>query len=51
MSCRGKRLALEAIRRRHPDLGPDELRLAYIELAYGRELADDVRYWLRERSG
>ena len=49
MSRRGKRLAIEAIRRRHPGLGPDETRLKYIELAYGAAIADDVRRWQRER--
>jgi hypothetical protein len=50
MSHRGKRLAIEAIRRRHPGLGPDETRLKYIELAYGAALAEDVRRWQRERN-
>ena len=49
MSNSGKRLAIEAILRRHPGLGPDEARLKYIELAHGVALAEDVRRWQRER--
>jgi hypothetical protein len=48
MFHRSKRLAINAIRRRHPDLGPDEVRLTYIESAYGSTLADGVRRWLRK---
>ena len=42
-------MALEAIRRRHPDADATELRLRYLELAYGRALAAEVRRWLRDR--
>lgn len=49
MSRRGKRLAIDAIRRRQPGLGPDEVRLKYIEIAYGIALSDDVRRWQGER--
>lgn len=49
MSHRGKRLPIDPIRRRHPDLDPDELLLKYIEVAYGNALAADVRRWQRER--
>ena len=47
MSQRGRRLAMEAIRRRHPDADDVEIRLRFIELAYGTGLAADVRRWLR----
>jgi len=49
MSQRGRRLAMEAIRRRHPDADDVEIRLRSIELAYGTGLAADVRRWLRNR--
>ncbi len=51
MSRRGKCQAIDAIRRRHPGLGEDEVRLKYIEVAYGTSLADAVRRWQRERIG
>jgi len=47
MSQRGRRLAMEAIRRHHPDADDVEIRLRSIELAYGTGLAADVRRWLR----
>ena len=49
MSNRGRRLAFEAIRDRLPGSDETEVRLRYIELAYGVELAADVRVWLRDR--
>jgi hypothetical protein len=49
MSNRGRRLAFDAIRARLPDADETEVRLRYIELAYGAELAADVRRWLRDR--
>ncbi len=39
-------LSRRAISRTNPDLGPEELRLKYIELAYGRELAQRVKEYL-----
>jgi hypothetical protein len=51
MSQRGRRLAMEAIRRRDPAAGDDEVRLRYIELAYGSDIAAGSRRWLRERHG
>lgn len=50
MSRRGRRLAINAIKRRHPEADETEIRLRAIELAYGASLADDVRRWLRDRS-
>lgn len=38
-----RKMAFDAIRRRHPEYGEDEVRLAFIELTYGKSLADDVR--------
>jgi len=49
LSNRGRRMALEAIRRRHPDADAAEVRLRYLELAYGRALAAEVRRWLGDR--
>ncbi len=49
LSNRGRRMALEAIRRRHPDADATEVRLRYLELAYGRALAAEVRRWLGDR--
>jgi hypothetical protein len=51
MTQRGRRLAMEAIRRRHPEADAMEIRLRTIELAYGTALAADVRRWLRNRIG
>lgn len=51
MSRRGRRFAMDAIRRRHPDADELEVRLRAIELAYGPDLAADVRRWLRARQG
>jgi hypothetical protein len=40
-----RQMAFNAIRRRHPTLDEAEVRLRFIELVYGQELADDVRRW------
>jgi hypothetical protein len=40
-----KRMAFDAIRRRHPDYSEDEVQLVFIELTYGAELAQAVRRW------
>ena len=40
-----RRMSFTAIRRRHPDLDEDEVRLRFIELTYGKALASDVRRW------
>jgi hypothetical protein len=44
-----RRMALDAIRRLHPDYSEDEVRLKFIELTYGKSLADEVRDWQAER--
>jgi hypothetical protein len=46
-----RRMAMDAIRRRHPEYDQHEIRLKFIELTYGKELADAVRDHLREREG
>lgn len=38
-----RRMAMNAIRRRHPDYTEDDVRLKFIELTYGKALADEVR--------
>ena len=43
-----RRMAFAAIRRRHPDLSNAEVQLKFIELTYGKELADEVRSWQHE---
>ncbi len=49
MSRRMRNMAMDAIRRRHPELGDAEVGLMFIELTYGKSLADDVRRWRAER--
>jgi hypothetical protein len=36
-------MAFDAIRRRHPEYSEDEVQLRFIELTYGKALADEVR--------
>jgi len=43
-----RRMTFAAIRRRHPEYSDDEIRLKFIELTYGRNLADEVRGWQKE---
>lgn len=50
MSKRNRLLAMEAIRRRHPGLATHDVQLAFIELAYGGEIAAQVRRWRQERT-
>lgn len=49
LSQQVKRMAFAAIRRTHPDDSEQEVQLRFIELAYGAELAADVRRWMKER--
>ncbi len=49
LSCDLMRLSKAAIRRRHPTMTEDEVRIKFIELHYGLELAESVRQW-RENS-
>ena len=49
LSASLRRMAKDAIRRRHPEFDESEVRLKFIELTYGKELADSVRNYLRER--
>ncbi|SFI85926.1 hypothetical protein SAMN05421753_1137 [Planctomicrobium piriforme] len=45
-----RRMAFAAIRRRHPDYSESEVRLKFIELTYGQELADEIRDWQQEQT-
>ncbi|MFN0054610.1 MAG: hypothetical protein ACKV0T_20755 [Planctomycetales bacterium] len=44
-----RRMAFAAIRRRHPEFSEDDVRLKFIELTYGKTLADEVRAWQLEQ--
>lgn len=43
MSNHVREMAMNAIRRRHPDFSDDDVRLRFIELTYGHDLADAIR--------
>jgi hypothetical protein len=43
-------LSKRAIRRAHPDFSVNELRCRFVELHYGKILADNFRQYLKERS-
>lgn len=45
-----RRMAFDAIRRRHPEYSEDDVRLKFIELTYDKELADEVRDWQQNHS-
>ena len=45
LTRRVKNMAFEAIRRRYPELDEEEVRLLFIELTYGKSLADEIRHW------
>jgi hypothetical protein len=45
-----KKMAFDAIRRQHPEYSAEDVRLAFIELNFGKSLADDVRRWTQEAS-
>jgi hypothetical protein len=49
LSNRGRRLGMAAIRRQHPSASELEVKVRYLELAYGRDLAEAVRHWIEER--
>jgi hypothetical protein len=49
LSRQVRRMAFAAIRRRHPHLSDRDVQLAFIGLAYGERLANDVRLWQREQ--
>ncbi len=45
-----RQMAFDAIRRRHPEWSDREVQLVFIELTYGKSLAEDVRRWQLEQS-
>jgi mRNA-degrading endonuclease toxin of MazEF toxin-antitoxin module len=49
LSRQVRTMAFAAIRRRHPHLSDRDVQLAFIGLAYGEGLANDVRLWQREQ--
>ena len=49
MSRQVRKMAFEAIRRRHPEFDDREVQLLFIELTYGKPLASEVRRWQAER--
>lgn len=50
MSRRIRKMAFDAIRHRHPELGEEEVQLLFVEVAYGKTLADDLKRWKVERA-
>jgi hypothetical protein len=42
-------MALDAIRRRHPEFSEEDVQLQFIELTYGKPLADGIRRWKARR--
>jgi hypothetical protein len=44
-----ERWRFDAIRRRHPGLDEGEMQLLFIELTYGKPLANEVRRWKAEQ--
>lgn len=43
-----RHMALQAIRRRHPEYSEADVRLKFIALTYGQALADDLQRWQQE---
>ena len=41
-------LAREGIRRAHPEASEEEIGLIFVEINYGKELADRVRFYLAQ---
>ncbi len=50
MSRRVRNMAMDAIRRRHPDLDDAEVGLIFIDLTYGKSIADAIRRWRAEQA-
>lgn len=50
MSRRVRNMAMDAIRRRYPNSSDTDVQLTFIELTYGKALADDVRRCIAERA-
>ena len=45
LSCELIRMSKAAIRRRYPEFTEDDVRIKFIELNYGNELAEKVKAW------
>jgi hypothetical protein len=50
LSHRVRRMAFDAIRRRHPEFHEAEVQILFIELTYGKSLADGIRRWKAEKA-
>jgi hypothetical protein len=50
LSRQVKRMCMAAIRRRHPEFDDNAVRLKFIELTYGEELADNIRRWQKDQA-
>jgi len=50
LSRQVKRMSMDAIRRHHPEFDENAVRLRFIELTYGKSLAEDVRRWQAEHA-
>ena len=50
ISSQIRTMAFDAIRRRHPDWNNKQVRLKFIELTYGIEIAKELEYWLAEQT-
>ena len=48
LSDQARRMAFAAIRRHHPEISDEQLRLRFIAIAYGPQLAAEVERWRRE---
>ncbi len=44
-----KKMAFDAISRRHPEFSDELVQLKFIELTYGEALAAEVRTWMKGR--
>jgi len=44
-----RRMAFAAIRRRHPEYSEADVRLKFIELTYGEDLANEIRQWQQSK--
>jgi hypothetical protein len=45
LTAQVRRMAFAAIRRRHGELAEDDLQNRFIELVYGKQLAEQVAKW------
>jgi len=50
LSSNLRQMAFDAIRRRHPDFNEEQVRLKFVELTYGKELAASMAQWQLRKS-